>query len=151
MRKGLPCGSEAEVESRKQEISASLESCSLDIKTERSLLNELQILCSSMDGIRELSSEIERVNVLRDEEKKILQLRQAKIDEITSLREDEKKLLTRLESVRDGEGSAEVLKVNSFIASILDQKAAMVSTLKGKRSELQDLNIKYKIRLAEYR
>jgi len=151
MRKELPFASEDEVEHRKKEISAALELCSLDIKTEKSLLNELRSLSISRAGIEALSLELESGCALRDAHNKISTARQAKIEEIAVLRDEEKALLSKIESLRDGERSNEILKTSSLITSILDEKAAIVSTLKAKRASLQEAVIKYKISVAEHR
>ena len=95
-RLDLPFATELEVEARKQEISTALEMCSVDIKTEKKLLNELEVLFLSIEGIRALNAEVEKCSVLQNTRHKMSALHQEKADELNLLREEEKKLLSRI-------------------------------------------------------
>jgi hypothetical protein len=151
LRKDLPFGTIEEVEKRHIEISSSLETSCLDLKTEKELLKELQILSSTKGAIVVWNEQLDKVKLLRDAQSKVLNRRQSKVDELAALREEERKLIAKIESVKDGERSEEAIKVNSLITTILDEKAALVSALKSKKAALQACIVNFKISVAEHR
>ena len=151
LRKDLPFGTIEEVEKRHSEITSCLESSSLDLKSEKELLRELQSLSSTKVAIMEWIAQLEKVKLLREAYTKVFMLRQTKFDELAALREEEKKMIAKIESIKDGERSEEQSKVNALITAILDEKAALVTTLKNKKAALQECIINYKISVAEHR
>jgi hypothetical protein len=151
LRNELPFGTIEEVEKRHNEIASCLETSCLDLKKEKELLKELQMLSSSKGPIMDWNAQLEKLKLLREAHNKILNLRQSKIDELAALREEERNLIAKIECVNDGDRTDEVIKANSLITTILDEKAALVSSLKSKKAALQECVVNYKISVAEYR
>ena len=151
MRKELKYKSEEETDAAIKELSYRLETSSLDLKTEKDIVRDLQRLNGEKERIREWMAQVDEVKANRFVHEDVFLQRQAKGAELNAVRDQEKALLARMDAIRSGEGMPDGFNANARITALLDEKARLVDALKLKRGELNSANVDFKRRLAEYR
>jgi uncharacterized coiled-coil DUF342 family protein len=151
MRKELKFKSEEEIDAAIKQLSYRLETSSLDLKTEKDIVRDLQKLNGDKERVKEWSTQMDEIKTNRFMHEDLFLQRQAKSTQLNAVRDQEKALLARMDSIRSGEGMPDGFNASARITALLDEKAQMIEAIKAKRAELHSANVDFKRRLGEYR
>lgn len=151
IRKELKVSDSSEIDTKVAELTNQLETCSMDLKSEKEIVNTIKKLTADKDKVREYEAEREAVKSKREEHDALFARRQALGEEMTALRDQEKVLQAKLEAMRGGEGAPSGVNPAARVNELFEQKAKVVEGIKGKRNELKEANIQFRVKVAEFK
>jgi len=155
LRKDLPPGKNgtdaAVLDAQIAEMNQKLETSSMDLKSEKELMQTIKKRTAQKDQIKAFLAEQAKVAARKEHHEELYKKRQAVGEQLTKLREDEKAISQKLEAMRNGEGTPDGMSPHNKLMELMDQKSKVYEGMKAKRAEVKKSYVAYKVRVAEYR
>mmetsp|Transcript_5608 Transcript_5608/g.13615 ORF Transcript_5608/g.13615 Transcript_5608/m.13615 type:complete len:571 (-) Transcript_5608:126-1838(-) len=141
----------AEIDSLIAAINYKLESSSMDLKTEKEQIREMKKLSESKAKVSEYEAEKNAASAAREKHDALYVSKQAAQVVINELRDQDKVIAEKLDAFRTAEGPDGSANPSVRITELLDEKAKVIAGIKEIRGQIKDVNISYKIMVAEHR
>lgn len=126
LRKELKVQDSAQIDKVIKEMTEKLETSSMDLKSEKTLVNEIKNITAQKEQLKEWEEVKAKIEARKQANDVLYKKRQEVGEKLTASREAEKAINVKLDSFKSGDGTADGVAPHTKMMELMDQKTKVI-------------------------